>query len=256
MTKISLDEKILSLAFNYKKYAMELSNSVNGKYFTSDFQWLFSTLMYYFKDPNIKEIPTANMVREYLGDNSGDRIESFDKIKQLDVDPTEFTWLLSKLRLRYNNKLQGDVRDKVTQILIEQPASPERVEEVNKILKETVVNIDSVNRKTVYKEGTLRDSAEDRMKKYKYIKEHPETARGILSGFSTLDAITNGFHPGEFVLIAGDTGCQPARSKVLMANGVWKNVEDVAVGDEVLSPQYDGTVLSNKVTKMLFMLGS
>lgn len=44
-----------------------------------------------------------------------------------------------------------------------------------------------------------------------------------------------------FILITGDTGCQPKGSKVLMSTGEWKNVENIKVGDEVLSPQKDGT---------------
>ena len=50
-----------------------------------------------------------------------------------------------------------------------------------------------------------------------------------------------------FVLITGDTGCQPKGSKVLMSSGKWKNVENVKVGDEVISPQADGTNTFSKV---------
>ena len=50
------------------------------------------------------------------------------------------------------------------------------------------------------------------------------------------------------MIIAGDTGCQPSGSKVLMADGSWKNIEDVTVGEYVLSPQYDGSVVSNRIT--------
>src|SRR3990167_998882 len=34
--------------------------------------------------------------------------------------------------------------------------------------------------------------------------------------------------------------CQPAGNKVLMADGSWKNIEDIKVGDIVLSPQKNG----------------
>lgn len=49
------------------------------------------------------------------------------------------------------------------------------------------------------------------------------------------------------ILITGDTGCQPAGNKVLMSNGGWKNIEEIKVGDEVISPQKDG---SNKFCKV------
>ncbi|NCD07746.1 MAG: hypothetical protein EOL97_16680, partial [Spirochaetia bacterium] len=53
-----------------------------------------------------------------------------------------------------------------------------------------------------------------------------------------------------FVLITGDTGCQPAGDKVLMSNGDWKNIEDIKVGDEVISPQKDGKNIFSKVTSV------
>lgn len=47
--------------------------------------------------------------------------------------------------------------------------------------------------------------------------------------------------------IGGKPGCQPAGSKVLMRDGRWKNVEDVKLGDLVMSPQHDGSVLPKRV---------
>jgi len=44
--------------------------------------------------------------------------------------------------------------------------------------------------------------------------------------------------------------CQPKGSKVLMANGEWKNIEDIKPGDEILSPQQDGSYTFAKVIDM------
>lgn len=49
------------------------------------------------------------------------------------------------------------------------------------------------------------------------------------------------------VFLTGKTGCQPIGSKVLMADGSWKNIESIKKGDFVLSPQRDGTNLFSKV---------
>jgi len=45
----------------------------------------------------------------------------------------------------------------------------------------------------------------------------------------------------------GPTGCSPKDSKVLMSNGVWKNIQDVKEGDKVISPQKDGSIKFSKV---------
>jgi|26BtaG_2_1085354.scaffolds.fasta_scaffold01187_7 hypothetical protein len=49
------------------------------------------------------------------------------------------------------------------------------------------------------------------------------------------------------IVINGSTGCQPMGSKVLMANGEWKNIEDIKKGDLVLSPQTNGNNTFSKV---------
>lgn len=54
----------------------------------------------------------------------------------------------------------------------------------------------------------------------------------------------------NLVLVTGARGagkCQIKGSKVLMVNGEWKNIEDIQVGEEVISPQEDGTTLFSKV---------
>lgn len=48
-------------------------------------------------------------------------------------------------------------------------------------------------------------------------------------------------------MVTGMEGCQPAGSKVLMANGEWKNIEDIKEGDLVLSPQHDGKYIYSSV---------
>ena len=49
--------------------------------------------------------------------------------------------------------------------------------------------------------------------------------------------------------MSGMTGCQPAGSKVLMANGSWKNIEDIKVGDLIMSPQKDGSNIFSKIKR-------
>ncbi len=52
------------------------------------------------------------------------------------------------------------------------------------------------------------------------------------------------------IRFVGDTGCQPEGSKVLMANGEWKNIKRIQIGDEVLSPQEDGSYKFGKIKEI------
>jgi len=49
------------------------------------------------------------------------------------------------------------------------------------------------------------------------------------------------------VLMTGLEGCQPKGSKVMLSDGNFKNIEDIKVGDSVLSPQEDGSHTYAKV---------
>jgi len=203
----SIDEKILSLAFKDKKYAMDLFNSIDCGYLSQKYQWLFVALMHFFNDPELKSLPTRNMIKEYVGESdTTNRVEMFDFLMENSADPKEFKWLVKKIQVRYNDKIQKENIKRISDILKNQSGNEKRVKKINQIIKKAAVEVDSIGCERMYKEGTLRDSALERISKYKYLKEHPEFARGILTGFSTLDRITNGLHPGEFVIIAGDTG--------------------------------------------------
>jgi len=52
-------------------------------------------------------------------------------------------------------------------------------------------------------------------------------------------------------LIVGEPGCQPKGSKVLMANGEFKNIENIKVGDRVVSPQKNGKNIFSTVTNLI-----
>ena len=56
---------------------------------------------------------------------------------------------------------------------------------------------------------------------------------------------------GRFVLCEGQPGCQPAGQKVLMADGSWRNIENIKMGDFVKSPQHDGTTIDAEVVDTL-----
>ena len=56
-----------------------------------------------------------------------------------------------------------------------------------------------------------------------------------------------------FIIIEGNRGlgkCCKKGSKVLMSNGIWKNIEDIKIGDEVISPQKDESFSYAKVLEL------
>jgi len=211
--KLDLDHVMLAFAIKDKKFLMELTNSITEDYFSaSKYRNVYSIIADHFTDPRFREIPTFNIISERLaadwGPNHISKVEKFhEHLLNMDLPAAEFTWYLDKLKSRYNTKLQKDIADSVTKLLGE-PAEDEqeKLNDINMAIREATVNIDAIYKKESYKEGALDESAEERLRRYEYVKENPTAAQGILSGYSELDRRTGGLHPGELMIIAGGTG--------------------------------------------------
>lgn len=209
--KLNLDDMILAYLLKSKHYAMELTNTIDVEYLDSNLaQWLYKTSMEHFRNPKFKEIPTANILSEYFDKQSKlaftkqDLLEFYQKLISVQLEPAEFSWYVDKIRQRYNSKLQKQYTSTIIKTLKSNNA--DKVEAVNKLFRESTVAIDSINKCQSYEEGTLDESAKERARLYKETEENPEKAKGILSGFSELDMITNGLHDGELMIVGGSTG--------------------------------------------------
>jgi len=219
-TNTSIDKTILSYAVSNKQFAMELSNSITFEYFHIDIQWLYKAIMGYFNNPKFKELPTMAIIEEYLTTNytqesfikSGK--ELFGEILNLNTNPSEFKWHIDKFKTRYNDQVQRSCVLSAIKLIRDGEDDPKRIEKVNKIIQDSVITIDSIYKTKAYQEGSLDSSAKLRAQKYKEIEANPEIAQGIFSGFSELDRITNGMHPGELLIVGGATSS--GKSVVMM----------------------------------------
>ncbi|CAJ1506408.1 replicative DNA helicase [[Mycobacterium] kokjensenii] len=82
----------------------------------------------------------------------------------------------------------------------------------------------------------LEDLLQPTMDEIDAIASHGGIARGVPTGFTDLDEVTNGLHPGQMIIIAA----RPGMGKALALNTPlptptgWTTMGDVAVGDELL----------------------
>lgn len=88
----------------------------------------------------------------------------------------------------------------------------------------------------------------------KYLRQDKRFLTAWFTNFTPLfiQFIKDKVHLGEPITISimGQTRCQPKGSKLLMANGEWKNIEDVKIGDRVISPQQDDSILFSNVIEV------
>lgn len=91
----------------------------------------------------------------------------------------------------------------------------------------------------------LEDLLQPTMDEIDAIASHGGIARGVPTGFTDLDEVTNGLHPGQMVIIAA----RPGMGKALALNtplptpSGWTTMGDVAVGDELLGPHGQPTTV-------------
>jgi replicative DNA helicase len=82
----------------------------------------------------------------------------------------------------------------------------------------------------------LEDLLQPTMDEIDAIASSGGVSRGVLTGFTELDEVTNGLHPGQMIIVAA----RPGVGKALALNtplptpGGWTTMGDVAVGDELL----------------------
>jgi len=207
--EITLDQKIIAYALKDKTIAMELStSSITEEYFAPQYRWLYKTIMEHFENPKYKSIPTRDIIAEYASkldtDLDDDVVGLYDQIAATEIDNREFTWILDKFRVRYNKILHKSLIKDSRDII--KSGQEDALDKVNRLVREAVVDIDSIYKRETYEEGSLSESAQTREDYYRELEANPDMARGILTGFTEFDRITNGLHPGELMIVAGATG--------------------------------------------------
>ena len=207
-----LDKVVLAYALTDKKFTMDLTNSVTFEYFKPDFQPIFKSIQAHFNNPKFREIPTKNVFDEFMTQNYTQMsfrekmLKLYDEICATPVEATEFSWHLDKLKGRYNDQLQRSCAKDVVDLIKGEKDDTKRIEAINKIMRESIVNIDAIYKQETYKEGSLNESAKERFVRYQEIESNPDLAKGIPTGFAEFDRISGGLHPGEVMIVAGATG--------------------------------------------------
>ena len=206
-----LDHILLAYALQNKQFTMALQNHTTYEYFANEVQWLYKAILDYFSNPKYKELPTKAVIEDtltksYSPDFVATGLSLFDTISTLSPDPKEFNWHLEKLKVRRNEQINRSCAESISHILSTETNETERIAKVNEVVRKSVVAVDALYKQEAFDEGPLNESAKERARDYKELEANPDIAKGVYSGFSELDRITNGFHQGELIIIGGETG--------------------------------------------------
>lgn len=206
-----LDLDVLKTIISNRKYGMEFAQDANEKLLHPDL-WRFTKLVInYLKI--YKEIPTKRALLEKTGKNESfaSYVEKiYNKIETIKYDEKEFNLDLERLKKRY----QENTIARLKSIL-------DKDTDFNKNLasiQSALISIKEVDTQKVYAQNTLREGIDNFVDRFKARRENPDLAKGMYTGFTALDFITNGLKSPSYVLCCGSSGA--GKSTLLLSAAV------------------------------------
>lgn len=223
----SIDFKLLEFAIKERHYAAELATQTRSEYYGIEIRGAIKALLDYYKAYG--DIPSYNVICEIV---QSDQVK--DILKQAyDTDKTrladgDFPYLLDKIKTQYNDFYLRERIEKVSQNIL----GNYDIDSVNDYIKKMALEISSIKSDQIRDQGTLQESASQRLMKYKILKENPVAGRGVCVGFKELDKITNGFKGSEFILVSGPTGSGKSCVIMNMALNAWIGSNNIDLAEE------------------------
>lgn len=227
---INVDAAVLHFALKNKKHMMELGKSVRPEYFSGKYRDLYSILSSQFA--NFKDVVGITALLDYCDRNNlAPKKEllrqAYSEAQTMGVgdqkiQDSDFGYFVSLLKNRYNTAVVQESIKRMGSLI----GAGVDIKEANAILKDTVQEVATIHRSDVFDEGSLGEDIVNIYKEYEAIREKPEQFRGVLSGFPSLDALTNGFFGGELIIIAGFAGSGKSLVSMNIAVNAWLGSND------------------------------
>lgn len=229
---INIDAAVLHYGLKDKRHMLELMKSVKPEYFLGQYRELFSVLSAFFANPNIADVVGITAILDYCDRNNlGPKKEAlrnaYAEAHQLkpggnDLQDSEFGYFVSVLKARYN---AATVKDSIQRMSSMINAGLD-IKDVNALLKDTLQEVNSINRVEALDEGSIGEDIVNIYKEYEAICANPQNFRGVLTGFPSLDALTNGFFGGELIVIGGFAGSGKSLVSMNFAVNAWLGSND------------------------------
>jgi len=215
-----LDLVILKTLITNKKQALDFSTECDPKIFAPEV-WNFANLII----PHIKmykDIPTLRVITEKLANGKNDKqIENvktlWAKLESIEYNDKEYKHDLSKLKRRYAERQIIAVKE----TLASADLGTMDVEKLTSEMQKACQTIKSLDKVKAYERKTLRDAVPIFREEYNAKMNDPTFDRGIPTGYTYFDNVTDGLRPGELVLIGAESGGGKSMLLMNMAIQIW-----------------------------------
>jgi len=226
----NLDFVILKTLISNKKYALDFANECDSKLFSPE-TWNFANVVInYIK--TYKEVPTLRVLSDKLSKLNNDKfLESFTKtwetIENISYDDKEYKYDLEKLKKRFAEKQILSIKEKFSTL----DAGSIDINKAIVDMQKTAQSIKDLNHVKTYERKTLKDAVPGFREEYNAKKKDPVFDRGIKTGYSAIDSLTDGLRGGELLLIGGESGAGKSTMLMNMAIQLWMQNNNIDMED-------------------------
>jgi replicative DNA helicase len=232
-TGLELDFIILHYFTKDKIFAHEISKEVAVDFLDEKVQLFYGILLKFFLDPKVREILSLTALLDHCKVNNLEEPAKkfpiiYEKATRLKIGGEEpkaqdLRYYIQKIKSRRTIQIARENVDRLNEIL---EASSPSTEEINKTIQQTVGQISSLHRVTVNDEGSLGQDIDNVINEYFQVKANPIPYRGVLTGISQFDNLTQGLHGGELTIIAGLESSGKSLMMMAMAKAAWLGTND------------------------------
>ncbi len=225
------DLRLLKAIVTDDQAARELSNVYDTSLFVGDAKPFADKAISYFKA--YSQLPTRRVMLDQAKENNS-FFEEFehiwDRLDKTDYDSSEFSYDLDKIKGRFTRHEIARLRDNIPDDI---DLSKEQLEEVLKDARANLDHIEKVRkgRERAYVQKTLKEYMPEFREQFVQKSKNPELGRGILTGYSYIDYITNGLSPSDMLIIGGETGAGKSMFLANMAKQMWMQRNTIDMRD-------------------------
>ena len=150
-------------------------------------------------------------------------LKVIDDLKKTKLNDAEFAFAMKSMKKAHISRQMSDMLSSATQKLYEK-GGIEAFRSIDRKMYD--LKVATVNSENLIVIDTRE--VDDIINRFTDMRENPDKYRGMPCGWNTLDALTSGFHPGEYILIVAPSGGGKSMGLINWANHAQKEGYNVA----------------------------
>ena len=228
------DLRILKAILNDDAAAREFASAYDHTIFVGDAESFAQKVISYYK--GYRKPPTRRIMLEIAGNDASLKEEIncvWDELDKLDYSPSEFRWDLDKIKDRFTSQKLHTIREGIEGI----DQSDINYDEQLRKIRADLDAAEKIRKgkESVYTQKTLKEYMPEFRDEFVRKSKDPKLGRGLMTGYSYLDYVTNGLSEADMLIIGGETGAGkalPLDTLIPTPDG-FKKLDDIHPGDVV-----------------------